>query len=404
MDIKNSKKAKIKYIYLEFPKKEYYIVSNLDDCHLYDYIKPIGEDLVDFLNMDLKWYEDNLESLKNILLDEQIHSHYKLQELNNFSISIAQQNFIYIAYVHNPVAMEMNALFIDSLSESFDDIPMSVVKRWYQRVYNYFDLQKKYRKFASYVFNLDKKRFVNHHQAVLKACDDFHSLINTEIKKTITSVPMINGKFNLDSIREINDADLSLIEKSQKAFGDADNLGTAYMTTITSLKEGLQYEFSELVKNGYRIGKCKSCGRYFLITTKRDIEYCKHKNENGQTCAQNAAKEKHNESLKDPYLRDYNHKLSATYQNYYRAKDLSEEELTGSELTYSEYADWCEEATKLRKTYISERDKISKDMTITPQKKYREKKKLGENFIHALYAIPLPHRPGRKEYGIKITE
>ena len=244
-----------------------------------------------------------------------------------------------MVYVHNPVVMEVNTIITNVNSGTDMRIPMSTYKRWYQRVYNYFDLQKKYRKFVSYIFNLDKKRFVNHHQAILKAYDDFPSLVNTEIKKTITSISTVNGKLDLNYIRELNNSDLSVIERSEMAFDDADNLSTAYMTTITSLKEGLQYEFSELVKNGYRIGKCKSCGRYFLITTKRDIEYCKHKNKNGQTCAQNAAKEKHNESLKDPYLRDYNHKLSATYQNYYRAKDLEEEELTGSEITYSEYAD-----------------------------------------------------------------
>lgn len=404
MDIKNFKEIKMNYIYLEFPKKEYYMVSNLANCRACDYIKPIGKDLVDFLNMDLEWYEDNLESLKNILLGERIPFHFKTHAFESFSISYAQENFIYAVYVHNPVIAEINTILTQVYSGINMRILPSTFKRWYQMAYNYIHLQKKYKKFVSYIFNLDKKRFVNHQQAILKANDDFPSMIHTEIKKAITSVPMTKGKFDLNYIKELNNSNLSLIEISQKAFDDAVNFGTAFMTKITSLKEGLYYEFSELVKNGYRIGKCKSCGRYFLITTKRNIEYCKHKNENGQTCAQNAAKEKHNESLKDPYLRDYNHKLSATYQNYYRAKDLAEEELTGSELAYSEYADWCEKATKLRKNYISERDKISKDMTITSQKKYREKKKLGESFIDALLAIPLPHRPGRKEHGIKIND
>ena len=77
MELKNSKETKIKYLYLEFPKKEYYVVSHLDDHRVCDYIKPIGKDLVDFLNMDLEWYEDNLESLKNILLGERIPFHFK---------------------------------------------------------------------------------------------------------------------------------------------------------------------------------------------------------------------------------------------------------------------------------------------------------------------------------------
>ena len=404
MDYSSSKEIKINYVYLEFPKKEYYMVSNLDDNHNFDYIKPIGQDLTNFLNMDLKWYGDNIEPLKNALLDEQIPFDYKVRVFESFSISYAQEDFIYLVYVHSPIIMEVNTMITDIYSGANVRIPMSTFKRWYQRVYNYFDLQKKYRKFGSYIFNLDKKRFVNHQQAILKANDDFPAIINTELKKTITSVPMINGRMNWEYIKEVNNAELSVMEKSQKAFEDSANFGTAFMTKITSLNEGLFYEFSELVKNGYRIGKCKSCKRYFLITTKRDVEYCKHKNDNGLTCAQNASKAKYKESMQDIFLEKYDKKLATVYQNYYRAKDLDEDELTGSELTYSEYADWRDEAMDLRKNYISERDRISKDLTVSPQKKYRGKQKLGEKFLEDLSSIYLPHRQGRKEHGIKINE
>lgn len=404
MDYNSSKEIKINYIYLEFPKKEYYMVSNLDANHSFNYIKPIGQDLTDFLNMDLKCYEDNLESLKNTLLDERTPFRYKVHAFESFSIPYAQENFIYLIYVHNPVITEVNTIITAIYSGADIRIPISAFKRWYQRVYNYFDLQKKYRKFASYIFNLDKKRFVNHQQAILKANDDFPSIVNTELKKTITSVPMINGRLNQAYIKEINDAELSVMEKSQKAFDDSANFGTAFQTKITSLNEGLFYEFSELVKNGYRIGKCKSCKRFFLMTTKRDIEYCKHKNDNGLTCAQNASKAKYKESMQDIFLEKYDKKLATVYQNYYRAKDLDEDELTGSELTYSEYADWRDEAMVLRKNYISERERISKDLTLSPQKKYRDKQKLGEKFLKDLSSIYLPHRSGRKEHGIKINE
>ena len=59
--------------------------------------------------------------------------------------------------------------------------------------------------------------------------------------------------------------------------------------------------------------------------------------------------------MQDIFLEKYDKKLATVYQNYYRAKDLDEDELTGSELTYSEYADWRDEAMDLRKNYISER-------------------------------------------------
>lgn len=108
--------------------------------------------------------------------------------------------------------------------------------------------------------------------------------------------------------------------------------------------------------------------------------------------------------MQDVYLKKYDKKLATVYQNYYRAKDLEVSELTGSELTYAEYADWRDAAVQLRKEYISERDRISKDYTLPPQKKYRDRQRLGEEFLKDLYAVSLPHRPGRKEHGIKIKE
>lgn len=400
----NSKEIEINYLYLEFPKKEYYLVSNLDNEHNFEYIKPIGQDLVDFLNMDLLQSESNLELLKNILLAEIPGYEYKIHALNEFCLPLAQQNFLYRLYVHTPSMMEINTTHMHFQRKEAVRVPMSAFKRWYKMNENYINLQKRYRKFIEYIFNLDRKRFTNHYEAILKANDDFPSIINTEIKKTITSVPLVNGKLDHDYIKELNSMDVSVMDKSRKAFRDSANFGTAFQTKITAMEEGLFYEFSELVKNGCRIGKCKSCGRYFLITTKRNMEYCKNKNVNGQTCAQNAAKARFKESMQDIYLNKYDKKLATVYQSYYRAKDLEERELTGSELTYTEYADWRDEAVQLRKKYISERDRISKDYTLTPQKKYRDKKKLGEEFLKDLYAIPLPHRSGRKEHGIKIKE
>lgn len=129
MDYSSSKEIKINYIYLEFPKKEYYMVSNLDDNHSFDYIKPIGQDLTNFLNMDLKWYGDNIELLKNALLDEQIPFDYKVRVFESFSISYAQEDFIYLVYVHSPIIMEVNTIITDIYSDADVRIPMSTFKR-----------------------------------------------------------------------------------------------------------------------------------------------------------------------------------------------------------------------------------------------------------------------------------
>ena len=69
MSISNFSNTKINYIYLECPKKEYYFVSNLTDSHEYEYIKPIGEFLVEFLNADLEGYQEGLKCLHDLVYE-----------------------------------------------------------------------------------------------------------------------------------------------------------------------------------------------------------------------------------------------------------------------------------------------------------------------------------------------
>ena len=57
---------------MECPKKEYYFVSNLTDSHEYEYIKPIGEFLVEFLNADLDGYDELLKRLYDVVFETEI--------------------------------------------------------------------------------------------------------------------------------------------------------------------------------------------------------------------------------------------------------------------------------------------------------------------------------------------
>ena len=57
---------------MEYPKKEYYFVSNLTDSHEYEYIKHIGEFLVEFLNADLDGYQEGLKCLRALVYESEI--------------------------------------------------------------------------------------------------------------------------------------------------------------------------------------------------------------------------------------------------------------------------------------------------------------------------------------------
>ena len=389
---------------MECPKREYYFVSNLTDSHEYEYIKPIGEFLVEFLNADLEGYEEDLKKIYDVVYKTEITSMLDLiipfMEFMDFYVH--KCGFLFAAYAYFPIKSAFDELAVYAQKNIPIYLPKKVYREWYNWLKEYLRLYKRYRKFIDYIFNLKQNRFEDLNKAILKAYNDFPDISRTNLSRTLTSAPIKDGKFDLDYIQGINDLDIDVMEKSDVVYGDSSDFKPLYAIQIHSLNEALFYEFSELVKNGYRINRCKMCGKYFLVITARDVEYCKNINESGYSCAKLASIEKYKESLNDPFLKEYAKINEKMYQRYYRVKDSwHEEELSGKDMTFSEYDEWSEEAQDLRREYTDSRDAISKNHNLSSKQKYSKKQKLGEKFIADIKAIPYPDKPGkRKSKGI----
>ena len=404
MSVSNFRNVEINYIYIECPKKEYYFVSNLTDSHEYEYIKPIGEFLVEFLNADLEGYDELLKRLYDVVFETEIPDPmYPAIPFMEFMMFYEKKlGFIFTNYVVRPIFTSIENLGYEYEKNPHIHVPKTVYRDWYNWLKEYLRLYKRYRKFIDYIFNLKRNRFEDLNKAILKAYNDFPDISRTNLSRTLTSAPIKDGKFDLDYIMGINDMDIDIMEKSDVVYEDSADFKPVYAIQIHSLNEALFYEFSELVKNGYRINRCKMCGKYFLVITARDVEYCKNINESGYSCAKLASIEKYKESLNDPFLKEYSKINEKMYQRYYRVKDSwHEEELSGKDMTSAEYYEWSQKAQPLRKKYIDARDAISKNLNLSSKQKYSKKQKLGENFIADIKAIPYPDKPGkRKSKGI----
>ena len=389
---------------MECPKKEYYFVSNLTDSHQYEYIKPIGEFLVEFLNADLTGYEEGLKKIHDVVYKTEITSMLNLiipfMEFMDFYVH--KCGFLFAAYAYFPIKSAFDELAVYTQKNIPIYLPKKVYREWYNWLKEYLRLYKRYRKFIDYIFNLKRNRFEDLNKAILKAYNDFPDISRTNLSRTLTSAPIKDGKFDLDYIMGINDMDIDIMEKSDMVYDDSSEFKPLYAIQIHSLNEALFYEFSELVKNGYRINRCKMCGKYFLVITARDVEYCKNINESGYSCAKLASIEKYKESLNDPFLKEYNKITVKMYQRYYRVNDVwSDQELSGKDMTFDEYFEWSQEAQDLRRDYTDARDAISKNPNLTSKQKYSKKQKLGEKFIADIKNIPYPDKPGkRKSKGI----
>ena len=404
MSISNFSNIKINYIYIECPKKEYYFVSNLTDFHEYEYIKPIGEFLVEFLNTDLDGYQEGLKHLHELVYEAEITNpiYAVIPFVNFMGLYEERCGVIFSNYVVRPIFTSIKNLTNEYEKNPHIHIPKKVYREWYSWLNEYLKLYKRYRKFIDYIFNLKRNRFEDLNKAILKSYNEFPDISRTNLSRTLTSAPIKDGKFDLDYIRRINDLDIDIMEKSDMVYDDSSDFKPLYAIQIHSLNEALFYEFSELVKNGYRINRCKMCEKYFLVITARDVEYCKNINESGYSCAKLASVEKYKESLNDPFLKEYSKITEKMYQRYYRVNDVwSDQELSGKDMTFDEYFEWSQKAQELRKKYVDTRDTISKNPNLTSKQKYSKKQKLGKKFIADIKAIPYPDKPGkRKSKGI----
>lgn len=318
---------------------------------------------------------------------------------------IQKCGFLFSAYVYFPITCAFDTLAEYQQKNIPIYLPKKAYREWYGLLKEYLILHKQYVKFIDYIFNIKRNRFDNLNKAILKANDEFPDISRTNLSRFLTSAPIKDGKFDLEYMKEINALDKDIMDKSRMVYEESSEFKPLYAIQIHSLNEALFYEFSEFVKNGYRIKKCGMCKKYFLLITARDVEYCKNINESGFSCAQLASKEKYKESLNDPFLKEYSKISEKMYQRYYRVMDYSnEDELSGKDLTFFEYTEWNIQAQALRKKYIDKRDEITKNSNFHSRQKYSKKQKLGEKFIEDLNSIPYPEKPEkRKSKGIIMS-
>ena len=160
---------------MECPKKEYYFVSNLTDSHEYEYIKPIGEFLVEFLNADLTGYEEGLKKIYDVVYKTEITSMLDLiiPFMDFMETYLQRCGFLFAMYVYLPITSAFDALADYQQKNIPIYLPKRVYREWYSWLKEYLQLHKRYRKFINYIFNLKRNRFDDLNKAILKSYYDF---------------------------------------------------------------------------------------------------------------------------------------------------------------------------------------------------------------------------------------
>uniref|UniRef100_UPI0006D1449E DUF6076 domain-containing protein n=1 Tax=Clostridium sp. NkU-1 TaxID=1095009 RepID=UPI0006D1449E len=101
----------------------------------------------------------------------------------------------------------------------------------------------------------------------------------------IMSAPTKSRKVDFDAVDSVAGTNKKeQLAKTDKLKDRGANL-TSY-TVLEDFSDFLYYEFTELLKQGLTVRRCKNCGQYFVLKSKHRTYYCDRKQENGHTCKQ----------------------------------------------------------------------------------------------------------------------
>ena len=154
----------------------------------------------------------------------------------------------------------------------------------------------------------------------------------------------------------------ALEQLSQKSHPDFRHRGALYFTIkpfgksakILFRSEEFFYYFllQHLLESKIRICKCQFCGRYFAPRTKHKTLYCDRVVRDGKTCKEIAPYLKRKERIAaNKVLSLFEQAKGTMYQRFYRADDDKGQSVV--DMTYDQYNDWLDAATKVRDRYLA---------------------------------------------------
>lgn len=118
---------------------------------------------------------------------------------------------------------------------------------------------------------------------------------------------------------------------------------------LSSLEELLWFEFSELLRRGRSIKRCRACGRYFLCQDHRRRDFCDRPGPDGRTCRQRGAKDLYQRKLEeDPYRKAYTTAYNRMYSRYFRSARGE-----GAGFSQEEFQCWAKSAREARRAYAA---------------------------------------------------
>jgi len=108
---------------------------------------------------------------------------------------------------------------------------------------------------------------------------------------------------------------------------------------------------------------CQCCGRYFVPKTKSKTIYCDRILKGGNTCKHWGPILKHELEARDTVIGAFDRAKRKMYKRYERTAD-GKQKPSEKDLSYAEYYDWLDRATKARDDYLAEKITAEKALEV----------------------------------------
>ena len=169
-------------------------------------------------------------------------------------------------------------------------------------------------------------------------------------KTSLAVSPTYKGKLDFDKVRYINKKEADTKELLRLIHTDHEGVSLASYTIIENLHEMLFFEFTEMLKQGLHVKKCGLCGRYFILQSKHETEFCDRIYRGKRTCKQFGAKKTFNERVAaDPVLQEY----QRIYKRYFARGSMPFENHPNSKFYGLSRKEWSKIANELRQKYCA---------------------------------------------------
>lgn len=177
------------------------------------------------------------------------------------------------------------------------------------------------------------------------------NFISYYLQTGIMVAPTKDKKVDFDAVDSVAGTNKKeQLAKTDKLKDKGANL-TSY-TVLEDFSDFLYYEFTELLKQGLTIRRCKNCAQYFVLKSKHQTYYCDRKQENGRTCKQIGNKKEYQKRIaSDLVLQEYErlYKLHHAQMERDEQKESPTEKISRAK---KEFLKWSKQAQKMRKQYM----------------------------------------------------